>query len=409
MTNQRTISVAIALLSISGLAHAQSVELLPALSGQSTAQDINNAGVVVGQSTNVLGHTVAVMWDANGTPSQLGSLDGETISWAESINNNGVIVGYCEDGDFLRRATLWAPGESPFNLHNAIGAAGSSIPWDINDSGVIVGQAPLTPGFAKRFAWDSMAGSMISGIPSSFMGSAIYGVNNAGEFVGSEFFFGDPDDANYYRPDGRGGYEDVLINPPGFIFSQARAINDSGMIIGHSGFNSTTSSWNACIFTGDDRDPVHPLGSLEGYDTSEGLDLNNNGMVVGYSWDGTFSGIPPRAWAWVDGTMYDLNDYLDDSSDFQVLLRATGVNDNGDIVGFGELKNGGLGSFIIRGFEPSSCDADFNTDGSLDFFDLSAFLDALGNKDRAADFSMDGEYDFFDVSAFLNLYSAGCP
>ncbi len=414
-TKQRTIPAAVALITISGLAHAQSVELLPALNGQSMAQDINNSGVAVGQSINALGHAVAVMWDASGTPTQLGSLDGETISWAEAINASGVVVGYCEDGTGLRRATLWAPGESPFNLHNAMGSNGPSIPWDINDDGLVVGQAPINPGFAKGFAWDHDAGALVSGIPSFYQGSAFYGTNNVGDLVGSGFFFGDPDDAMYFRADDRGGYEEVGINPFGFYFSQARAINGSGMIIGHSGYNSTTAGWNACIFTGDDRDPVQTLGSLEGYDTSEGLDVNNDGMVVGYAWDGTFSGIPPHAFAWVDGTMYDLNDYLATTTNragapFDVLLRATGVNDNGDIVGFGALKNGDLASFVIRGFDPgSTCPADFNGDGSLDFFDLSAFLEALGNEDPAADFSGDGQYDFFDVSAFLDAYGEGCP
>ena len=55
------------------------------------------------------------------------------------------------------------------------------------------------------------------------------------------------------------------------------------------------------------------------------------------------------------------------------------------------------------------CIADLNYDGSLDFFDISAFLTALQNQDAAADFNGDGAYDFFDISAFLSAYGAGCP
>ena len=46
--------------------------------------------------------------------------------------------------------------------------------------------------------------------------------------------------------------------------------------------------------------------------------------------------------------------------------------------------------------------------GTLDFFDVSAFLDAFGSQDSAADLTNDGLYDFFDVSAFLDLFGAGC-
>jgi hypothetical protein len=55
------------------------------------------------------------------------------------------------------------------------------------------------------------------------------------------------------------------------------------------------------------------------------------------------------------------------------------------------------------------CQADLTGDGSLDFFDVSAFLNAFNAQDPIADFTGDGLYDFFDVSAFLNSFNAGCP
>ncbi len=54
------------------------------------------------------------------------------------------------------------------------------------------------------------------------------------------------------------------------------------------------------------------------------------------------------------------------------------------------------------------CPADLNNDAQLDFFDVSAFLDAFGNADPAADFTNDGDFDFFDVSAFLDAFASGC-
>lgn len=57
----------------------------------------------------------------------------------------------------------------------------------------------------------------------------------------------------------------------------------------------------------------------------------------------------------------------------------------------------------------TNCVPDLNNDGSLDFFDVSAFLNAFSGGEPLADLTGDGNLDFFDVSAFLNAFSAGCP
>lgn len=55
------------------------------------------------------------------------------------------------------------------------------------------------------------------------------------------------------------------------------------------------------------------------------------------------------------------------------------------------------------------CRADMNGDGSLDFFDVQAFLQTFAAGGSEADFNSDGLYDFFDVQLFLQEFSAGCP
>ena len=56
----------------------------------------------------------------------------------------------------------------------------------------------------------------------------------------------------------------------------------------------------------------------------------------------------------------------------------------------------------------SSCVVDFNGDGDLNFFDISAFLDLYANQNAGADLNDDGLFNFFDVSAFLNQFNEGC-
>jgi len=55
------------------------------------------------------------------------------------------------------------------------------------------------------------------------------------------------------------------------------------------------------------------------------------------------------------------------------------------------------------------CIADLTGDGMLNFFDVSAFLNAFTAGDPSADFTNDGQFNFFDVSAFLNAFTGGCP
>jgi FG-GAP-like repeat len=91
----------------------------------------------------------------------------------------------------------------------------------------------------------------------------------------------------------------------------------------------------------------------------------------------------------------------------------------GNSLAFGDLNNDGApdlaigysGSTSIRVFfgEAPSCAPDLNGDGDLNFFDVSAFLNAFGKEDPSADFEADGQFNFFDVSVFLQLFSQGCP
>jgi len=53
--------------------------------------------------------------------------------------------------------------------------------------------------------------------------------------------------------------------------------------------------------------------------------------------------------------------------------------------------------------------ADFNQDGQLDFFDISAFLTAYSAADPAADLSGDSILDFFDISILLQAFASECP
>jgi len=78
----------------------------------------------------------------------------------------------------------------------------------------------------------------------------------------------------------------------------------------------------------------------------------------------------------------------------------------------GEMTGGNFsltGGFWAGVNNAPPCPADLNGDGTLNFFDVSAFLSAFAAHDPVADFSGDGLFNFFDVSAFLSAFAAGCP
>ncbi len=79
-----------------------------------------------------------------------------------------------------------------------------------------------------------------------------------------------------------------------------------------------------------------------------------------------------------------------------------GVNDDENLA-----NNGLAGEFPITIIGP--CPADLTNDGTLDFFDIAAFLTPFSNQEPVADFTGDTLLNFFDIAAFLTAFGDGCP
>lgn len=71
----------------------------------------------------------------------------------------------------------------------------------------------------------------------------------------------------------------------------------------------------------------------------------------------------------------------------------------------------GIGISIFDALSIMPCnDADLTQPyGQLDFYDVSAFLVAYSAMDPIADWDSNGSYDFFDVAGFLGDFNTGCP
>lgn len=328
---------------------------IPTLGGsESVALDINDHGQVVGQAL-IKGDSVAhaYLW-SNGEMTDLGSLGENYSSSAWAINNNGEIVGESDFNEFGAPAAMYWHDGKTINLNQAMNA-GTSVAWDINDNGVIVGQGSLGPGFSKGFIYTPGTGGIAAGTLQGHQGGSNRAINNSNIVVGDSFFFGDPSKAHRAERNDRGDWVSEEIGPGLQSVSFATDINSHGVITGYA--NNPSGPWEACIFTLDPRDPIISLGTLPGFFESEANAINDSNVVVGFAYPDPEDpmGIP-HAWAYFDGQMHDLNDYLFDvglDSDFQVLVNALSINNNGDIVGTGLTHDGFLAGFVLSGVVPA--------------------------------------------------------
>lgn len=94
---------------------------------------------------------------------------------------------------------------------------------------------------------------------------------------------------------------------------------------------------------------------------------------------------------------FDVTEFLPVDMRFRSRVLDAGVPDTG--AGDGAVID--MGAYEL-------CSADFNRDGKLNFFDISALISAFVNEDADADLNGDGTINFFDISAFQTSFLNGC-
>lgn len=121
--------------------------------GTSEAQDVNEAGTIVGNMLEPGLKIAPFILPKDGTMQKLpGSGDNATAS---AVNEANVVVGR-RDGQAYR----WSEGTGFRSLGSLAGPTGASAAADINDGGVIVGSTTFTSG-TVAFAWHPNFGVMV--------------------------------------------------------------------------------------------------------------------------------------------------------------------------------------------------------------------------------------------------------
>ncbi len=280
----------------------------------SSAQAVNNAGQVVGTSVLSGGYGRAYLW-STGIMTNLGTLGGSS-STAYGINDYGQVVGTAGTPTSGQHAFLWNNGAMT-DLGTLPGGR-SSYARAINASGQVVGNSTASGGYKHAFLWSN---GIMADLGTLEDNGHTYAkdINASGQIVGS---------SNSHAILWSEGNM-IDLDPISGKRSEAEAINDAGQIVG------TSSAWGnarACLWS---DGTMTNLGVLPGYAASDAMDINSNGQVVGWSHNSIYE---ERASFWSNGNITDLNSVIESDLDWQ-LQRAMGINDSGQIAGYGLLDS----------------------------------------------------------------------
>jgi len=131
------------------------IDYQPTTYDYSTAQQINNNGIVVGNGSNASGvGGEAIVWNTDGSVVYLGTLGG-TSSRAYSINDDDIIAGTAMIEGDIQHAMISEDGQTIVDLNDLVidmtGWETLNIAYDISENGDIVGVGTLSDGTQQAF------------------------------------------------------------------------------------------------------------------------------------------------------------------------------------------------------------------------------------------------------------------
>lgn len=289
----------------------------------SVALSINDVGEVVGYSKTADGevHAFRYFRDALFDLSTLGGKE----SYAYVITNSGILLGDSKKSDGMLRPFIGTPNSPLLNLgddpHLFSSARGA------NNIGHVVGFRVVTDEHGqlqKRAYLYTTHRTIDLGTFGGKQSDAI-AINDAGEVVGHLY-------TKYHDGPGRAvlyhGGKVLEIGTFGGNSSTGVAINTSGQVVGYAELPGGDP--RAFLFA---HGRLKNLGTLPGGTQSFAYGIDDRGRIVGAS-DAKNS--PLRAFIYIDGVMQDLNKLIPTDSGW-LLTEAKGINESGQIVGYGFL------------------------------------------------------------------------
>ncbi len=299
-------------LNMSSTAHAAqySLTIIP---NSSSANGINDSGTVVGSNDAAFSYN-------GGTTINIGANNSVGFSSADGINSGGTVVGQASNGT-LAQAAIFTPSTTTFlgtGTYNSEAAA-------INSGGEIVGTTGNSTGGYNAAIFSATPGT--SPIIIDTANSSARAINIGGTIVGYTSV-SNSNATHAFSYTSSGGLID--LGTFGGVSGYANAINDSGVIVG----DYTDSNGYAHAIS-DANGTITSLDSSQAYAMSVATAINNSGTIVGYAGAGPISGTLPIAFVYSNGVLSNLNSLVSGLPSGDSLVQANAINNNGDIVGFG--------------------------------------------------------------------------
>ncbi len=195
---------------------AQGMSHLPCPWGTCEAIDINNSGQVLIVAEDETGDkSTSYFWSPDGTLTNIGSLGGPSTRGQE-INDHGQIIGTSETSFGVESAFFWSRDTGMLNL-------GGSKAVTLNEQGQVVGWAS-----SYAFFWDS-ATDTFRRIGDMDVQAQPFDMNNRGEIVGYAHVGQNNQPKAFYWNETDGMTQIELPGAP--AFSCAFRINDAGEVL----------------------------------------------------------------------------------------------------------------------------------------------------------------------------------
>jgi probable HAF family extracellular repeat protein len=270
------------------------------------------------------------------------------------LNAKGIVTG--ESDNDISKTFIFDPDidamtalfdliiSNPDNM-NIAGGFGASI----NNSDQIVGSmsrftAP-TSSVVRGFIFEAGAVRDLGSIDGLTTTPArAWGINNSGVVVGLSRNANGVSHATFWK---NGAAIDLGSLGGAMAFSEAFRINDRGQAVGRSTVVAGVTGQNAVLW---ENGSIRDLGRFPGLNFARANDINEKGLIVGTVTQ--FEGFSGRAAIWRQGeiTPTDLNTLLPANSGWTLLTSAEGLNDHGQIVGFGTI-NGQTRAFLMTPYD----------------------------------------------------------
>ena len=228
---------------------------LPFLANNDTfglAEGINNSGEIIGITGPDFGESIT-HWNNNLVSTSIRNSGGENLS----INNIGQIAGTFEFSPFIFEGGIWTEG----SLTN-IGTLGGTFanPSDINDKGIVVGNANTAAGGYRAFIYDGDTITALRMIPDGNGGyTTANSINELGQVVGNSNSDGVKHATlwNGFEVYDLNDFLDADSKSAGWVLTDALDINDHGWIVG-TATNVQTDESHAFVLSSDNAIPPVP-------------------------------------------------------------------------------------------------------------------------------------------------------